>query len=293
LAGQAGLQVPKPSPQDIQKAEKARDLHALIDSATRWMEEQLFAPANKEILNYLTGRGLSKETIQSFRIGYAPPDRQALRKFLLAEKFTDEQIFEAGLVRKKDSEPPYAFFRERVMFPVGDRRGRIVAFGGRILPDHMREPDKGDYKPAKYMNSSDTPLFDKSRTLYGQSFARQAAREGATVLVTEGYMDVIACHQAGFKGAVAPMGTALTEDQIVMLWSMIVAEEKIPVLCFDGDNAGRGAAVRACERILPLLKPYHSARFAFMPEGEDPDTSHQGRRREGVPEYFGHRHSAF
>jgi DNA primase len=136
----------------------------------------------------------------------------------------------------------------------------------------MREPDKGDYKPAKYMNSSDTPLFDKSRTLYGQSFARQAARDGATVLVTEGYMDVIACHQAGFKGAVAPMGTALTEDQIVMLWSMIVAEEKIPVLCFDGDNAGRGAAVRACERILPLLKPYHSARFAFMPEGEDPDT---------------------
>ncbi|HQX26742.1 MAG TPA: DNA primase [Alphaproteobacteria bacterium] len=272
LAGQAGLQVPKPSPQDIQKAEKARDLHALIDSATRWMEEQLFAPANKEILNYLTGRGLSKETIQSFRIGYAPPDRQALRKFLLAEKFTDEQIFEAGLVRKKDGEPPYAFFRERVMFPVGDRRGRIVAFGGRILPDHMREPDKGDYKPAKYMNSSDTPLFDKSRTLYGQSFARQAARDGATVLVTEGYMDVIACHQAGFKGAVAPMGTALTEDQIVMLWSMIVAEEKIPVLCFDGDNAGRGAAVRACERILPLLKPYHSARFAFMPEGEDPDT---------------------
>jgi DNA primase len=117
LAGQAGLQVPKPSPQDIQKAEKARDLHALIDSATRWMEEQLFAPANKEILNYLTGRGLSKETIQSFRIGYAPPDRQALRKFLIAEKFTDEQIFEAGLVRKKDSEPPYAFFRERVMFP--------------------------------------------------------------------------------------------------------------------------------------------------------------------------------
>jgi DNA primase len=236
------------------------------------MEEQLFTPANKEILNYLTGRGLSKETIQSFRIGYAPPDRQALRKFLLAEKFTDEQIFEAGLVRKKDGEQPYAFFRERVMFPVGDRRGRIVAFGGRILPDHMREPDKGDYKPAKYMNSSDTPLFDKSRTLYGQSFARQAAREGATVLVTEGYMDVIACHQAGFSGAVAPMGTALTEDQIVMLWSMIVAEEKIPVLCFDGDNAGRGAAVRACEKILPLLKPYHSARFAFMPEGEDPDT---------------------
>jgi DNA primase len=271
LAAQAGLEVPKASPQEIQRAEKARDIHALLDVATRWMEEQLFAPANKEILNYLIGRGLSKETIQSFRIGYAPADRQIMRKFLIGEKFTDAQILEAGLLRKKDGEP-YAFFRERVMFPVGDRRGRIVAFGGRILPDHMREPDKGDYKPAKYMNSSDTPLFDKSRTLYGQSFARQAAREGATVLVTEGYMDVIACHQAGFRGAVAPMGTALTEDQIVMLWSMIVAEEKIPVLCFDGDNAGQGAAVRACERILPLLKPYHSARFAFLPQGEDPDS---------------------
>ncbi|MGB4106987.1 MAG: DNA primase [Alphaproteobacteria bacterium] len=275
LAAQAGLQVPKPSPQEIEKAEKARDIHTLMEAATKWMEEQLFAPANKEILNYLTGRGLGKETIQSFRIGYAPADRQVLRKFLASEKFTDAQMLEAGLLKKKDGEP-YAFFRERVMFPVGDRRGRIVAFGGRILPDHMREPDRGDFKPPKYINSSDTPLFDKSRTLYGQSYARQAARDNAEILVTEGYMDVIACHQAGFRGAVAPMGTALTEDQIVMLWSMIVAEEKIPVLCFDGDNAGRSAAVRACDRILPLLKPYHSARFAFLPEGEDPDSLIKG-----------------
>ncbi len=271
LAAQAGMQVPKPSPQEIQKAEKARDLYALMDAAAKWMEEQLFSPANREILSYLTGRGLSRETIQSFRIGYTPADRQALRIFLKGEKFTDAQMLEAGLLKKKDGEP-YAFFRERVMFPVGDRRGRIVAFGGRILPDHMREPDRGDFKSPKYINSSDTPLFDKSRTLYGQSFARQAARDNAQVLVTEGYMDVIACHQAGFKGAVAPMGTALTEDQIVMLWGMIVSEEKIPVLCFDGDNAGRGAAVRACERIMPLLKPYHSARIAFLPDGEDPDS---------------------
>jgi DNA primase len=276
LAAQAGLEVPKPSREEIQKAEKARDIHALMDAAAKWMEGQLFTPANREILNYLTGRGLNKETIQSFRIGYAPADRQALRSFLKAEGFSDEQMLEAGVVRKKDGEPPYAFFRERVMFPVGDRRGRIVAFGGRILPEGMRAPDRGDYKPAKYMNSSDTPLFDKSRTLYGQSYARQAARDGAQILVTEGYMDVIACHQAGFRGAVAPMGTALTEDQIVMLWSMIPAEEKTPVLCFDGDNAGRGAAVRACEKILPLLKPYHSARFAFMPDGEDPDSLIKG-----------------
>lgn len=273
LTAQAGLEVPKPSSEEIQRAEKARDLHALMDAAARWMEDQLRAPANKNIMEYVTGRGLGAETIASFRLGYAPGDRQAMRKFLLAEKFTDAQMIEAGLIKKSEnSAEPYACFRDRVMFPVTDRRGRIVAFGGRIVPEHLRPPEKGDYKPAKYMNSSDTPLFDKSRTLYGQSFARQAARDGSQILVTEGYMDVIACHQAGFKGAVAPMGTALTDDQIVMLWAMIVSEEKVPVLCFDGDNAGRGAAVRACEKILPLLKPYHSARFAFMVDGEDPDS---------------------
>ena len=277
LAAQAGLEVPKPSHEEIQRAEKARDLHALMDAAARWMEEQLRMPANKNIMEYVTGRGLGADTIASFRLGYAPGDRQAMRKFLLAEKFTDAQMIEAGLIKESDkSAEPYACFRDRVMFPVTDRRGRIVAFGGRIVPEHLRPPEKGDYKPAKYMNSSDTPLFDKSRTLYGQSFARQAARDGSQILVTEGYMDVIACHQAGFKGAVAPMGTALTEDQIVMLWAMIVSEEKAPILCFDGDNAGRGAAVRACEKILPLLKPYHSARFAFMPDGEDPDSLIKG-----------------
>ena len=277
LAAQAGLEVPKPSREEIAKAEKARDLHALMDAAALWMEGQLHLPAHKSIMEYVIGRGLGVETIASFRLGYAPGDRQAMRKFLLAEKFTDAQMIEAGLIKKSEkSAEPYACFRDRVMFPVTDRRGRIVAFGGRIVPEHLRPPETSDYKPAKYMNSSDTPLFDKSRTLYGQSFARQAARDGLQILVTEGYMDVIACHQAGFKGAVAPMGTALTEDQIVMLWAMIVSEEKVPVLCFDGDNAGRGAAVRACEKILPLLKPYHSARFAFMPDGEDPDSLIKG-----------------
>lgn len=273
LAAQAGLQMPKPDPVDVRKAEKTRDLHALMEAATKWMEDQLFAPSNREILTYAEKRGLKKETIQSFRLGYAPGDRQALRIALKAEGFSDAQMIEAGILKSSDkSKEPYVFFRDRLMFPVGDRRGRIIAFGGRILPEHLRPPETGNYKPAKYINSSDTPLFDKSRTLYGQSFARLAARDGAQILVTEGYMDVIACHQAGFRGAIAPMGTALTEEQIILLWSMIVAEEKTPVLCFDGDNAGRAAAVRACERIMPLLKPYHSARFAFLPDGEDPDS---------------------
>ena len=272
LAAEAGLQMPQPDPADIKRAEKTRDLHALLDIAARWMEEQLLMSKNADVLNYLTGRGLQAETLSSFRVGYAPADRQVLRSYLKSEGFTDQQMGEAGLVKTGESGgQPYAFFRDRVMFPVTDRRGRIIAFGGRVLPEHLR-PQEGDYKPAKYINSSETPLFDKGRTLYAESKARQAARENKPIILTEGYMDVIACHQAGFSGAVAPMGTALTEEQVMLMWSMITEDDKAPILCFDGDNAGRKAASRACERVLPLLKPSHSVRFAFMPEGQDPDS---------------------
>ncbi len=274
LSALAGMQMPKLDPKAIEHAEKAKDLHALMEDATAYCEHILHNDKSEaRVLEYLTGRGLTIETIRAFRIGYAPADRQALRKHLKQKGYDDAQMIEAGMVKKsaKGGEP-YVFFRERVMFPVTDRRGRVVAFGGRILPDHLRPPDRGDYTPAKYMNSSETPVFDKGRMLYGEAAARQAARDGQSVIVTEGYMDVIACAQAGFKGAVAPMGTALTEDQILSLWSMIPDDEKVPVLCFDGDNAGRSAASRACERILPLLKPGQSVRFAFMPDGEDPDS---------------------
>lgn len=272
LAAEAGLQMPRPDPEAVKKAEKSRDLYALLNEATLWMEEQLYAPKNKEVLEYLTGRCLKKETLASFRVGFAPPDRQAMRTYLKSKNFDDTMMAEAGLVKKNDKGETYAFFRERVMFPVLDRRGRVIAFSGRILPDHLRPPERGDYKPGKYINSPEGPLFDKGRTLYSEGRARQAARENKSVIVVEGQMDVIASAQAGFTGAVAPMGTALTEDQIVLLWSVIVSEEKVPVLCFDGDNAGRKAASRACERILPLLKPNQSVRFAFMPDGEDPDS---------------------
>lgn len=270
LAAEAGLQMPRPDPESVKKAERARDMHALMEDAARFFEEKLEAADN--VFKYLQDRGLKTETIHAFRAGFAPEDRQALRRHLLAKKYTDAQMMEAGLIKKGEKGEPYAFFRERVMFPVADRRGRIIAFGGRILPDHMRAPSRGDFVPPKYINSIETPLFDKGRCLYAESVARQAARDGQPIILTEGYMDVIACWQAGFRGAVAPMGTALTEEQILSLWSMIVAEEKIPVLCFDGDNAGRKAAARACERILPLLKANHSCRIAFMPEGQDPDS---------------------
>ncbi len=272
LAADAGLQMPKPDPQAAKKAEKQRGLHDLMDEAARWMEAQILQPDNSEVLSYIEQRGMDENIRSRFRLGYAPADGQALRKALKDKGFSDKQMLEVGVLKTstKGGEP-YVFFRDRVMFPVADRRGRVVAFGGRTLPEHIR-PQRGDFKPPKYINSSDTPLFDKGTMLYAESIARQAAREGHTVLVTEGYMDVIACHKAGFKATVAPMGTALTEEQILSLWQMIPEGEKSPVLCFDGDRAGREAAGRACQRILPLLKPDQSARFAFLPDGEDPDS---------------------
>jgi DNA primase len=273
LAQQVGMQVPKSSPEEVEKAKREKTLYTMLDEAAKWMEGQLRGAAGRAALKYMLDRGVPEDVMASFRIGYAPDDMQALRKYLSLQGYTDAQMIEGGLIKTSEkAKEPYAFFRERVMFPVPDRRGRIVAFGGRVLPEHLRGPSRGDFTPPKYINSSDTPLFHKGRMLYGEPHARMAAAEGQTILVVEGYLDVIAAFRAGFKGAVAPLGTALTEDQIAVLWKMIPEDSKIPILCFDGDNAGRRAAARACERILPMLKPDHSAKIAFLPEGEDPDS---------------------
>jgi DNA primase len=283
LAGEAGLQVPKADPLVIEKSRKEKDLHMLMDTAARWLQDQLDQPAHQDVLGYLNDRGLGLKARESFRLGYAPADGQALRLYLKAQGFADAQMLEAGVIKESSKGgQPYAFFRDRVMFPVGDRRGRVVAFGGRILPEHLRPIAADGFKPPKYINSSDTPLFDKGRTLYAESHARQAAREGHTLIVTEGYMDVIACHMAGFKATVAPMGTALTEEQILSLWSIMGEGGKTPILCFDGDNAGRRAASRAAERVMPLLKPDRSIRFAFLPDGEDPDSLLKTGGRSGL-----------
>lgn len=273
LAAEAGLQVPEQDPQAIKRAEKAKDLHDLMAATTQFFQDSLMDAKNRDIQDYLKDRGITQQDITRFRIGFAPADGQALRIHLKQNGFTEKDGIEAGVLKASQrGTDPYAFFRDRVMFPVTDRRGRVIAFGGRAIPESMRPPSNSDFKPPKYINSSDTPLFDKSRVLYAASLANQAAGDGQPLIVTEGYMDVIACHRAGFAGAVAPMGTALTENQIILLWKMIPAEEKTPILCFDGDNAGRRAAARAAERALPLLQPNHSLRFAFLPEGEDPDT---------------------
>jgi len=273
LAAEAGLQVPKASPEEAARAKKANDLYDLMEAATSFFEKALAQPHNHDAMTYLLDRGFTRETIAEFRLGFAPDDGQALRKYLNSLGYSDKDMITAGVARASTrGTEPYAFFRDRVMFPVPDRRGRIVAFGGRVLPEHLRPPQRSDFTPPKYINSSETPLFHKGKMLYGEPKARRAAAEDQPLILVEGYMDVIACAQSGFNGALAPMGTAVTEEQIQAMWQMIPDFSKVPILCFDGDNAGRKAATRVCERILPLLEPGKSINFAFMPDGEDPDS---------------------
>lgn len=278
LAAQAGMQVPKASPQEVERSKREKDLYAMLEDVTAWFEAALRDPANAEALRYLKERGMAEDLMSAFRIGYSPADGSALPRFLKQQGYTEAQMIEAGIVRtsKRDGQA-FSFFRDRIMFPVADKRGRVVAFGGRVLPEHLRPIAPGESKPPKYINSSETPLFHKGRMLYGEAQARQAAADGLPLVVVEGYVDVMAAFSAGYRGAVAPLGTALTEDQIMVLWKMIPGEQKVPVLCFDGDDAGRRAAARACANILPLLKPGHSVRLAFLPDGQDPDSLIKGQ----------------
>lgn len=260
LAMEAGLEVPVETPEAREEAKRRADLYDVVEAACDWFQAQLRESAGRAALDYLRGRGLRDETIGRFRLGYAPDGGAGLSVMLKAKGATEAQLLEAGLMRQPDDgRAPYPFFRDRVMFPIADRRGRIIAFGGRLM---------GDAKAAKYVNSPDTPLFDKGRNLYNFGAARQASFESGQLVVAEGYMDVIALSQAGIAASVAPLGTALTEDQIRALWRL--APE--PVLCFDGDTAGQRAAGRAAERVLPLLQPGKSLRFAMLPAGEDPDS---------------------
>ncbi|MGO4727926.1 MULTISPECIES: DNA primase [unclassified Inquilinus] len=263
LSAQAGLEVPKAEPEDRARFERQKSLYDVVEAACAFFESELHGPAGRATRDYLKGRGLDGETVSRFRLGFAPPDAGKLLRHLRGQGYQDAMMEEVGLVRRpEDGRDLYSFFRNRVIFPVADRRGRTVAFGGRIM--------EGD--GPKYVNSPDNPLFHKGQLLYGMSRARQAAAQGQTVIVAEGYMDVIALVKAGFEAAVAPLGTAMTEEQIVELWKMT----PVPVLCFDGDEAGRRAAWRAMDRILPQLKPDHSARIAFLPQGEDPDSLIRG-----------------
>jgi DNA primase len=259
LAGEAGLEVPKPTPEAAARAARARDLYGVLEAAAAAFERRLRLPEGAEGLAYLRRRGLTEETIRTFGLGWSGGGRGAIAADLAAQGITPEQLAEAGLIRPREEGEGYTdLFFNRVMFPIRDRRGRVISFGGRVL---------GEAQP-KYVNGPETELFKKRNGLYALDLAREGAFRGAPVVVVEGYMDVIALHQAGFRGAVAPLGTALTTEQMEELWRLTPE----PILCFDGDAAGARAAARAAEAALPLISAERTLKLATLPGGEDPDT---------------------
>jgi DNA primase len=259
LAGMAGLPMPVSSPEVREQEKKRASLHEIMTLAMRHFEAALHDKIGAKARGYLADRGLAANVQREFSLGYAPPDRFALRDALAGKGVSAEDMIACGLlVHGDDIAVPYDRFRDRIMFPIHDSAGRVIAFGGRAM--------EASVKP-KYLNSPETPLFHKSSVLFNHHRARKAAHERGEVIVVEGYVDVIAMAQVGFTNAVAPLGTALTTEQCELLWRM--AGE--PILCFDGDRAGQKAAFRAVELALPLIGPGKSLRFALLPEGQDPD----------------------
>lgn len=261
LAAAAGLDVPKPSPAGADAQRQLLGLADILARAAAAFQRRLFLPEGARALAYLRERGLNEETIRRFGLGFAP-GRGALIADLAREGIVPDRLGEAGLLAStsEDGAPRELFF-DRVIFPIRDRRGRTISFGGRTL---------GDRQP-KYVNGPETALFSKRRSLYALDFARDGVSNGPLVVV-EGYMDVIALHQAGFGGAVAPLGTALTAEQLDAAWQL----SETPTVCFDGDAAGRRAARRVAELVLPLLAPSRTLRFVWLPENEDPDSLLRG-----------------
>jgi DNA primase len=270
LAAEAGMPLPKVSHEEEAREEKRRSLADVMEMAAQFFEATLAGRTGAKARGYLADRSLDPATQVKFRLGYAPSERFALKEHLGNQGVSVEDMVAAGLlVSGEDIPVPYDRFRDRVMFPITDPRGRVIAFGGRALEKDAQ---------AKYLNSPETSLFHKGGTLYNIAMARAAAHKGAPVVAVEGYVDVIAMVNAGYEGAVAPLGTALTEDQLALIWKM--ADE--PILCFDGDGAGRRAAYRAVDIALPLVRPGKSLRFASLPEGQDPDDLWRSGGREAV-----------
>ncbi|HEV7718286.1 MAG TPA: DNA primase [Arsenicitalea sp.] len=267
LAGMAGVPMPARDEREEKRDEARRSLYDVMDLATAYFEAALVHNIGARARGYLFERGVTAQAQTKFRIGFAPDSRNGLKEHLALNGVSAQEMIDTGLVAQRDDDPlAYDRFRNRVMFPIMDFRGRVIAFGGRALSADV---------PAKYLNSPETELFHKRSVLYNGQTARQAARDGKQVIVVEGYLDVVAAVMAGFEGAVAPLGTALTEEHVALLWRM----SENPVLCFDGDSAGLRAAERAANIVLPLLKPGQTVRIATLPEGLDPDDliKQQGR----------------
>src|SRR5580704_1952838 len=279
LAGQAGVPVPVSSPEAEAREERRKTLYDIVELAAAFFQATLASRNGARGRGYLADRGLQSATQLKFRLGYAPAEQYALKEHLGAAKIPVEDMIEAGLIVGGEDIPvPYDRFRDRVMFPISDWRGRVIAFGGRALEKEVS---------AKYLNSPETPLFHKGATLYNIASARQAVHNAgkstqpaqdnfsARVIAVEGYVDVIAMVMAGYEGTVAPLGTALTAEQLALMWRL----NDEPILCFDGDDAGRRAAYRALDIALPLLKPGKSLKIATLPDGQDPDDlAHSGGR---------------
>ena len=261
LAAEAGMVLPAPDPQSARREEERKGLEHWLEEAARWFEAQLRRPAGQAARDYLVRRTLPEDQWARFRLGYAPSSRTALRDALVQKGARPQELIDAGLlIRPEDGGAPYDRFRDRLIFPITDARGRMISFGGRALDPEAR---------AKYLNGPETSVFHKGANLYGLAEARRILAQAGTdarLFVVEGYMDVIACQRAGLA-AVAPMGTALTEEQMGVLWRVA----STPVLCFDGDNAGRRAAMRSLDRALPLLKPDRTFDFCLLSGGLDPD----------------------
>ncbi|WP_407148360.1 DNA primase [Bradyrhizobium sp. ORS 86] len=275
LAAMAGMAIPAATPDAARHEQRRRTLHDVMELATKFFADTLASRSGAKARGYLADRGISPATQLQFRMGYAPPDRFALKEHLGAQGISTEDMVEAGLLVAGEDKPvPFDRFRDRVMFPISDARARVIAFGGRALEKDV---------PAKYLNSPETTLFHKGDNLYNLFTARQAAHDGSPLIVVEGYVDVIAMVTAGFPGAVAPLGTALTENQLALLWKM--ADE--PILCFDGDRAGQKAAYRAADIALPNLKPGKSLRIALLPEGQDPDDLARSGGRGAIEDVIG------
>ncbi len=262
LAGEAGMPMPAPDPQAAEQEKKRQGLADWVELAAQWFEGELHRPSGKAARDYLLRRGLPETEWKRFRIGFSPASRTALKDYLIAKGARPAELIDAGLLiaPEEGGAAPYDRFRDRIIFPIADARGRIVSFGGRAMDPEAR---------AKYLNGPETSLFSKGRLLYGLPEARKLLHAGGddtALVVVEGYMDAIACQRAGVA-AVAPLGTALTEDQMEVLWRL----HPEPTLCFDGDGAGQRAASRVIDRALPLLKPGKSFRFAIVTGGKDPD----------------------
>ncbi|HUI15938.1 MAG TPA: DNA primase [Xanthobacteraceae bacterium] len=270
LAHEAGVALPVMTREAAAHEERRKTLHDIVELAAKFFESTLASRNGARGRGYLLDRGIHAATQLKFRLGYAMPEQYALKEHLGAQKISVEDMTEAGLVVTGEDIPvPYDRFRDRVMFPISDWRGRVIAFGGRALDKDVA---------AKYLNSPETPLFHKGATLYNIAAARKAAHDGARVIAVEGYIDVIAMVTAGFEATVAPLGTALTAEQLALMWRM--ADE--PILCFDGDEAGRRAAYRALDIALPLLKPGKSLKLATLPDGQDPDDLARSAGREAI-----------